>query len=131
MEFDVTFSGNQRVDAHIGNMTIHTDQPVAEGGDNTAPAPFLLFLASIGTCAGYYVMQFCRTRDISTDGIKIVQKVDRDRATGVLRKIDLEIHVPPSFPEKYLKAVIKAADHCAVKHTIQNPPAFETTVKVG
>lgn len=130
MEFEVTFSGGLKVDANLGGMIIHTDQPAAAGGDNSAPAPYLLFLASIGTCAGFYVLQFCRTRNIPTDDIKVVQKVERDRASGALTLVGLEIRVPPSFPEKYHNALIKSAEHCAVKQAIQNPPRFETHVKV-
>jgi len=131
MQFEITLSQGTKVDANLGGFTIRTDQPASLGGENSAPAPFLLFLASIGTCAGFYVQEFCKARNIPVDGISIVQSVDRDKATGMLTKIGLEIKVPPSFPEKYLKAVIKAADHCAVKQAIQNPPPFETTVSVS
>ncbi len=43
----------------------------------------------------------------------------------MLKKIILDIIVPPEFPEKYHKALIKVADQCAVKKTILNPPEFE------
>jgi putative redox protein len=48
-----------------------------------------------------------------------------------LDKIVIDILVPPDFPEKYHKVLIKVADQCAVKKTIMHPPKFEvkTTVK--
>ncbi|HID25374.1 MAG TPA: hypothetical protein EYP23_02780 [Thermoplasmata archaeon] len=52
-------------------MTIQTDQPVSEGGGVTAPTPLDLFIASIGTCMSYYVLQFCEQRDISRKDIKL------------------------------------------------------------
>ena len=129
MEMIVDFPHGARVDAHFGSLTIPTDQgpPVGEG---TAPAPFGLFLASIGTCAGIYVLSFCRQRGIPTDNIRVIQKMDMNRMTGLLTKIDLEIQVPASFPEKYYKAVIRAADQCAVKKHFEDPPAFDVYTKV-
>ena len=61
----ITFPGGKRVDAQVGPYLIQTDQPKDEGGDGTAPEPFMLFLASIGTCAGIYVLGFCQSRGIA------------------------------------------------------------------
>ena len=67
-EFVIDFPGGARVDAHFGPYTVKTDQPPSGGGQGSAPAPFSLFLASIGTCAGIYVLGFCRQRGLPTDG---------------------------------------------------------------
>lgn len=130
MEFEVTFQGKKQVIAHIGEHDILTDQPVYGGGNNQGPAPFSLFLASIGTCAGIYVKSFCDQRGISTDEIKIVQKHEFNQLTHMIEKLELEIQLPPSFPEKYKDAVIKAADQCAVKKHLQNPPQMSVTSKM-
>jgi len=130
MEFTIDFPGGARVDAHFGAHTIATDQPVKMGGADSAPSPFILFLASLGTCAGYYVLDFCRRRELPLDGVRVVQRVELDKSTGEVQEIGLEIRVPSSFPEKYLPALIRAADQCKVKKTIEHPPEIQTTVKV-
>ena len=122
MEMEITFAGGARVDANFGGFSLKTDQPVQGGGDNSAPSPFATFLASIGTCAGIYVLGFCNQRGIPTDGIKIIQRMHTDRTTGMVGQIDLEIQVPPDFPEKYKSAVIRSAEQCAVKKHLENPP---------
>lgn len=125
MELTVTFPGNLRVDAQTGPFTIQTDQPVKAGGDGAAPAPFTLFLASIGTCAGIYVLSFCKQRGLSTDGIRIVQRLEPSATKpGMVGKITLDIEVPADFPEKYYDALVRAADQCAVKKHLENPPEF-------
>ncbi|MBN2633258.1 MAG: OsmC family protein [Bacteroidales bacterium] len=121
---EITFSGGKVVTAKLGDHIIVTDQPLDNGGGNTAPAPFDLYLASIGTCAGVYVKSFCDRRDISVEGIKIIQKVEYDREKRVPSKISLDIQVPPSFPEKYRDSLINVAELCAVKKSIMNPPEF-------
>ena len=123
MEMLIDFPGGARVDAHFGEFTVQTDQPPS----STAPTPFELFLSSIGTCAGIYVLGFCRQRNIPTDGLRIVQRVTRDTGTNMVDCIAIEICLPQGFPEKYRDAVIESARLCAVKKTIEHPPAFEIT----
>ncbi len=127
MEMEITFSGGARVDAHFGGFTVKTDQPAHGGGNGSAPTPFATFLASIGTCAGIYVLGFCQQRGLPTEGLKIIQRAQVNPATGLVGKITLDIRLPPGFPEKYKSAIIKSAEMCAVKKHMEHPPAFEIT----
>ncbi len=83
-EMVIDFPGGVRVDAHFGPYTIKTDQPPAGGGEGSAPAPFSLFLASLGTCAGIYVLGFCRSRNLPTEGIRLVQRMEADPVTHMV-----------------------------------------------
>lgn len=127
----ITFDGGKVITAHLRRHVIRTDQPHASGGEDTAPSPFELFLASIGTCAGIYVKSFCDNRQIPTDKIQIVQTVENDKETGLPANILIDIQLPPDFPEKYKASVIHVAELCKVKKSIKNPPEFRivTTVK--
>lgn len=122
---EIIFNGGKVVTAKTDDHLIITDQPLANGGDNSAPAPFDFYLASIGTCAGIYVKSFCDRRSISTRGIKIIQTVEFDPEKRLPSVIKLDIQLPSDFPDKYKDAVINAADLCAVKKSIANPPVFE------
>lgn len=126
MEMIIDFPGGSRVDAHFSGFTVPTDQPPIA----SAPMPFDLFLASIGTCAGIYVLGFCKKRNLPTDGIQIVQRVHSDPSTGMVDEIDLEILVPPTFPEKYYDSLIRSADLCKVKKHLEHPPRFNIATKV-
>ena len=129
MEMIIDFPGGARVDAHFGQYTVATDQPPQGGGEGSAPTPFALFLASMGTCAGIYVLGFCRQRGLPTDGIRIVQRMHSNPVTGMVGKVDLEIQVPSSFPEKYRPSLVKSAELCAVKKHFEQPPVFDITTK--
>ena len=124
MEMQIVFPGGARVDALMGPHTVVTNQ------DGSAPAPFGLFLASIGTCAGIYVLSFCQSRGISTEGVKVVQRVHSNPATRMVDRVELDIVVPPDFPVKYHDALIRAADQCAVKKHLEKPPVFEVRTRV-
>ncbi len=130
-EMVVTLPGGKRVDTQIGKHVIRTDQPASYGGEDTAPAPFDLFLAAIGTCAGIYVAGFCQKRGLPTEGIRLRQRNLIDREKGVLTRVELDIEVPPGFPEKYLEALVRVADQCAVKKAIQAQPVFEVKAAVA
>ncbi|NTW52605.1 MAG: osmotically inducible protein C [Chlorobiaceae bacterium] len=125
----VSFAGGKKVNADFNGFTIKTDQGVYAGGEGTAPEPFSLFLASIGTCAGIFVLSFCQNRDISTDGIRIVQSHQANESGRGVGKITITIELPPDFPEKYKDAVINVANLCAVKKHIMEPPVFEVRTK--
>lgn len=125
MEMMIDFPGGDRVDAHFGPYTVMTDQPKNPTGEpGSAPTPFSLFLASIATCAGIYVLGFCKQRNLPTEGMHIIQRSHRNRATGMIENVDIEIQVPDGFPEKYLPSLVRSAELCAVKKHIETPPAF-------
>jgi ribosomal protein S12 methylthiotransferase accessory factor len=127
MDIEVSFPGGKRVDAHLGDLVVRTDQPVSQGGEGTAVAPFDLFLASIATCAGIYVLGFCQARALSTEGITLKQHVEFNPETKLPASIRLEIGLPATFPDKYREAVVRAAEGCKVKKTIASPPVIEVT----
>ena len=122
----IDFPGGSRVDAHFGGFTVNTDQPPA----SSAPSPFEMFLASIGTCAGIYVLGFCQQRGLPTTDIRIVERVAHSQLTHMVEKIDLEIQVPATFPEKYRESLIRSAELCAVKKHLENPPRFNISTIV-
>ncbi len=131
MEMVIDFPGGARVDAHFGPHTVPTDQPAAGGGEGSAPTPFDTFLASLGTCAGIYVLGFCRQRRVDPSGIRIIQHTDFDLTTGLPSHIDLDIQLPEGFPEKYREAVVRSAAQCKVKRSFEAPPQIDVTASVA
>jgi len=124
-EIKVTFEGNLKVKAEYRGLAILTDQPAYAGGDGSAPAPFDLFLASIATCASYYVLAFCKQRNLSVEGIYLTMSMEKGQASRMVEKVRIDIHLPAAFPERYREAVVRAADQCTVKAHILKPPVFE------
>lgn len=125
MEMEIVFPGGARVDARLGAFTVETDQPPIGGGEGSAPTPFAHFLASIGTCAGIYVLGFCQKRGISTEGISLRQRARFDPTSGMVDRIELEIQLPADFPEQYAAPLVRTAELCAVKKHLETPPAFD------
>ena len=134
MVIKITFSGGEKVNAEINSRIIPTDQPVEAGGEGSAPSPFEYFLASLGTCAGIYVLGFCQQRQIVTEGLALTQQMEfvtAEDGKKRLAKVAIEIDLPPGFPEKYQNAIVKAAGLCSVKKVIMDPPEFAITARLA
>ena len=127
----IDFPGGARVDAHFGSFVVPTDQPPSGGGESSAPTPFLTFLSTSGTCAGIYVLGFCRQRGIPTEGIRLRQQMQVDRTTGLVSDVDVTIELPEAFPAKYADAVVRAAEQCAVKKHFEHPPVIRVASAIA
>jgi ribosomal protein S12 methylthiotransferase accessory factor len=129
-EMKIAFPGGKRVDAFYKGFHIQTDQPVYQGGEGSTPAPFDLFLASIATCSGIYVLSFLQNRNLPTEDLMLTLRSEKNPETKRIERIFIDIHLPAEFPEKYTNAVIKAVDGCAVKTHIRNAPVFEVNAHI-
>jgi putative redox protein len=129
MDMRIYFPGGKRVDAEYKGFTIQTDQSAMNGGDGKSPAPFDLFLASIGTCAGIYVLSFCQERNIPAQNIDLIMRTHRDAESRMIKRITIDINLHDGFPDKYKNAIRQAAELCSVKKHIANAPEFEIIVK--
>ena len=125
MDIKVSFAGGKKINAEVNGKTIYTDQPRDEGGENTAPAPFEYLLASLATCAGYYVMSYLQARDLPIEGVQVIQRHSWNEKSHRLENIELIIQVPADIPERHHRPLERAAASCSVKKLIQKPPPFE------
>ena len=130
MHMEMSFPEGLRVDAEIKGFTVKTDQPEKVGGGGSAPAPFDLFLASLGTCAGLFVLQFCQKRDIDTGQLGVSMETVKDPDTRRITTIRFDVRLPAGFPEKYIPAVERAVHQCTVKRHILEPPDFEVEARI-
>ena len=125
---EIDFPGGLAVSARFRGHEILTDQPSKAGGGDSASPPFDLFLASIGTCAGLYALRFCQSRDIDTTGLAVTLEPIRDPESHRIGRIRIELTLPPGFPDRYHKAILRSIDQCAVKRHIVEPPEFDVAL---
>ncbi len=124
MDMNIKLGPGKKVDVAYKGFTINTDQSVKNGGEGSAPPPFDYFLASLAACAGLYVLLFCESRKIPTDGIKITQVNQFNPQKRMIDEISFKVQLPPEFPAKYHKALIKSINQCSVKKHLYDPPRF-------
>ena len=127
---EINFPGGVAVNAEVDGHLVRTDQLQKYGGEDSAPRPFDLFLASIGTCAGFYALRFCQQREIDSRDLKVTLEAIKGPDLKKVERIVIDVELPGKFPEKYRKAIIRAIDQCAVKRSILEPPEFEVNVAI-
>ncbi len=125
MEIKVSLEEKKKVNAHFKNFVISSDQPIEGGGDNSAPSPFDLFFASTALCAGFFMKEYCVRRNISTDGIVIVQENSAQGDDYYKQEIVVKVKFPESISDKDRVGILRAAEGCTVKKVINNIPVFK------
>ena len=124
---EITFTGGLKVRAECDGLAVETDQPVESGGGGTAAGPFDLFLASLGTCAGFFALRFMQQRGIDPSGARLTLSTDNDAHTGLAAAVHVHLELPPGFPDKYREAVVRAMEQCKVKRQLEHPPSVTAT----
>jgi putative redox protein len=131
MEMKVSLPGGVRVDADYKGFVIRTDQPAGLGGTDSAPAPFDYFLASLGTCSGFYVLSFLQSRGLPTEDVFLTLDTVMDPQRHMVSEVTIKVCLPESFPEKYRNAIVVAVNQCSVKKHLLEPPTVNTVLEIG
>lgn len=129
MEMNIRFPGGLAVEADLDGFKVRTDQPAPVGGEGSAPSPFDLFLASIGTCAGYYALRFCQARGLPTEDVTLRLTAEKDPDVRRVTHVAIEIELPPDFPPRYREAIVRATDQCSVKKHLLYPPQIDVVAR--
>ncbi|WP_287816458.1 OsmC domain/YcaO domain-containing protein [Idiomarina sp.] len=125
MEINVNFLDNMRLEAKFDDFTVISDQPIRYKGDGSAPGPFDYFLASSVMCAAHFIRLYCDARDIPTENIRISQNNVVDPEDRYKQLFKIQVELPADISEKDRKAIIRAAERCAVKRVIENDLEFD------
>lgn len=128
MEIIVDLLAGQQLKASFGEHEVISDQSVSAGGLAEYPEPFDYFLASMPLCAAFYIRKFCEQRDISTEGIRLTQNNENIAEDKYKKKFSIRVELPETFPTKYKKALLAAANTCTVKKVVQAVPEFEIAI---
>jgi putative redox protein len=131
MEIQVEHLGGVQFEIRARQHTIASDQPAENGGFDEGMTPPELFLASLGSCAGFYAAQYLRKHRLATEGT--IVRVAADKATDPARldnlRIDLEI--PRELSQQDLEGVEEAVRHCLIHNTLLHPPKISIDVKTS
>lgn len=114
MQIDIKFSDQGEILPFVG------DKPIT-----MSESPFLIFLATAGMCSAVYVRTFLVQRNMSLEGVSIIQNTSYNKEENRVDNINIHIELPESFPVKYKNAIKSAVSQCPVKRHLGNPPSFK------
>ncbi|MBZ0302721.1 MAG: OsmC family protein [Anaerolineae bacterium] len=112
------YKGDMLFLTQIGSHSMVTDVPAPMGGKDRAPTPPELFIASLGTCVGALVAQYCGRNGVNADDMTVA--VDYKKADQPTRLTDLvvTINLPHASCQDREAAIRRVAEHCPVHQTI-------------
>jgi uncharacterized OsmC-like protein len=106
---------------------LFADQPVEDGGDDSAPSPTEIFLAGLAGCVAFYAQRFLRRHGLTTDGLKVSCSYGWAENPHRVGEIDLRVDAPGLTSEKR-EAFARVIEHCTVHNTMRQPPAIRIDV---
>ncbi len=120
----VTHLGRDQLRVEARGHVLFADQPIGEGGDDTAPSPTEIFLAGLTACVAYYAERFLRRHQLSTLGLSV--SCDYAWAENPHRVGEISLVVKaPSLPAARREAFARVIEHCTVHNTLQRAPAVQ------
>lgn len=102
--------------------TLLVDQPVRDGGEDTAPTPTEMFISSLASCVAFYARRFLVRHDLPTQGLRVTADWSIGGRPARVGDIVLSIQLPDGVPDDRRGALLAVASHCTVHNTLTNPP---------
>ncbi len=125
MEATVRFLDGVKFEVEARGHTLVCDQPPSNGGTDAGMTPPEFLLASLGTCAGFYAVQYLKARSLAAGGLTVQVSADKASGPARLSAFRIAIHVPGLTDEKHKEGVLRAAKTCLVHNTLTNLPQIE------
>lgn len=127
MEMRVRCLGDKKFEMTTRRHGVLSDQPIDNGGEDSAMTPPELFLASLGACAAYYAEEYLRVRALPDEGLEIHLSAAKGDKPVRIVKINIDV-IAPGLNQRHRDGLLRAVDACLLKHTLAKPP--EVDVKV-
>lgn len=124
---EVAYAGGDRLRIEVRGHELFADQPVEDGGDDTAPTPTEIFVAGLAACVAFYAERFLRRHGLDTGGLNVRSAyawADNPHRVGT---IELAVDAPGLTEEK-AAAFSSVIEHCTVHNTLLNPPTVQLRV---
>jgi len=131
MEVKVTHIDQVKFAIHSRSHSILCDQPGDNGGADCGMTPPELMLASLGSCAAFYAVQYLRARNLDDHGVAV--SVTAEKLKQPARLGDFRIHVscPVELTEEQEQGLMRSVHHCLIHNTLLNPPEIKIELAIG
>lgn len=125
----VEYQGGRKFQVTSGANSFVIDLPKEKGGGGEGPNSTDVFISSLGSCVGVYIVFYCEKVGIDCSGMVI--DIDYKMADNPRRVGEVDVKVSMSNAELGARkdAVLRTAQMCAVKNTFLNPPKIDIAIE--
>ena len=128
METTVRFLDGVRFEAESRGLKVISDQPPENGGQNGGMTPPEFLLAALGTCAGYYALQYLKARNLSTEGLTVKVEAGKAQQPARMDHFRILIDVAGLDDPRHRDGVLRAAKNCLIHNTLLHAPSMEVAL---
>ena len=131
MEVKITHLDKVKFAIHSRSHSVICDQPTENGGEDSGMTPPELLLASLGSCAAFYAMQYLKTRNLAETGVEVTVTAEKLKQPARVGNFRVHVVCPVSLTEEQTEGLMRSVHHCLVHNTLLTPPeiAIELTTK--
>jgi uncharacterized OsmC-like protein len=130
MEVKVTHLDGVRFSVQSRSHTILCDQPADNGGEDQGMTPPEFMLASLASCAGFYAMQYLKTRSLADTGVEISVTADKLKPPARLGNFNIRVTCPVPLSEDQHEGLMRSVKSCLVHNTLLHPPQISIELDV-
>ncbi len=131
MEIKVKHLDQVRFAIEARSHTIICDQPTDNGGADTGMTPPEFLLASLGSCAAFYAVQYLRTRNLDQQNVEVTVTAEKLKPPARLGNFRIQVNCPVQLTEEQTQGLIRSVHHCLVHNTLLNPPEIKIELAMG
>lgn len=113
----------------IRDHEITVDQPVADGGTDSAPTPTELFVAALTSCVAHYAHRYLARHELPTDGLRATAEYTMASRPSRVSEVSVVLDLPDGIPQHRLDALLAVASHCTVHNSLESPPAVAIAIR--
>jgi putative redox protein len=128
MEVKITHLGQVRFAIQARSHSIVCDQPAENGGEDSGMTPPELLLASLGSCAAFYAVQYLKTRNLAESGVEVSVTAEKLKPPARLGNFQIHVTCPVPLTEEQTEGLMRSVHHCLVHNTLLSPP--EITIEL-
>jgi uncharacterized OsmC-like protein len=128
MEVTIKHLGDVQFEASARGHRVYCDQPVDNGGADEAMTPPELLLSSLGTCAGYYAVQYLKARSLVCPDLEIKVSAEKAQQPARLGSISIEV-LAPSLDARHEEGMSRSVQKCLIHNTLLHAPEIRTVVR--
>ena len=129
LEVSVEHLGAVQFEIKARKNSVVSDQPEENGGFDEGMTPPELMLASLGSCAAFYAVDYLKRQKLPVEGIKVRVTAEKAKNPARLDQFKIEVDVPAGLGDEHLKGVDEAVRRCLIHNTLTHPPAMEIAIR--
>ena len=125
MKSHVRYSKGVQFEAESRGHRVRTDLEAMSGGWDSAMSPPEMLLASLGTCAGFYALQYLNAHKIPAGELEVEVVAEKAKEPARLGTFRIEVR---GCGDANVDGVRRAVEKCLIHNTLMHPPKIEVLV---